>query len=76
MKDSSEWHLGLMSMELKGVEKPEEKLFLPFIQYHNYTVVNLEVIDLANFSTYREKKLLGRNLNLCFILFDQKLLSK
>lgn len=66
----------LMSMELKDVERPEEKLFFfwPFIQYHNYTVVNLEVIDLASFSTFREKKLLGGNLTLC--LFYQELLSK
>lgn len=48
--------------------------FWPFIQYHNYTVVNLEVIDLASFSTFREKKLLGGNLTLC--LFYQELLSK
>ena len=51
-----------MSAELKGVEKPEENLFLPSIQYDDYTVVNLEVIDLASFSTYRKKKLLEGNL--------------
>lgn len=58
LKDSSEWHLCRMSMELKVVEKPEEILFFTSIQYHNYTVVNSEVIDLASFSTYRKKSYL------------------
>lgn len=57
MKDGSEWRIRLTSTELKGVEK-QRKIFLFFGHLFRTTiiVVNLEVIGLASFSTYREKK--------------------
>lgn len=59
MKDGSEWHICLMSTELKGVEK-QRKIFLFFGHLFSTTiiVVNLEVIGLASFSTYREKSVI------------------
>ena len=57
MKDGSEWHIRLMRTELKGVEK-QRKILLFFGHLFRTTIilVNLEVIGLASFSTYREKK--------------------
>ena len=38
LKDGSEWHICLMSTELKGVEKQENlSLFWPSVQDHNYS---------------------------------------